>query len=137
MRVLSVDPGDKRLGIAVSDQTGTIANPLTVIKHQSRLIDAALIANLARENNVEIIVIGATYTLDGDLSPQGRKANRLAEVIRTQIDIPIVLWDEGGSTQSARSARVQMGVTRKKRAGHLDDLAAVVILQRYLDERNN
>jgi putative Holliday junction resolvase len=133
MRIMAVDPGDKRLGLAVSDPTGTIANPLTVLKHQSRLVDAATIASIASEQGVSLTIVGATYELDGELTPQGRKANRLAEAIRTQTDLPVTLWDEAGSTQAARSARIQMGVKRSKRSGHLDELAAVVILQSYLE----
>lgn len=133
MRIMAVDPGDKRLGLALSDPTGTIANPLTVLKHQSRLVDAATIASIASEQGVCLIIVGATYELDGELTPQGRKANRLAEAIRTQTDLPVMLWDEAGSTQAARSARIQMGVKRSKRSGHLDELAAVVILQSYLE----
>jgi len=135
MRVLSVDPGEARIGIAISDQTGTIANPLTVIKHQSRLIDAAQIAQLAHENSAGLIVVGATYDVEGELTPQGRRAARLVEVIRTQTELPVELFDEAGSTQAARSARISLGVSRKKRSGHLDDLAATVILQMYLDSR--
>lgn len=135
MRFLAVDPGDRRIGIAVSDPTATIANPETVLKHHSRLVDAASIAAIAREQEVGLIVVGATYDEEGELTPQGRKANRLAEAIRTQTDVPVILWDEAGSTQAARSARIQMGVKRSRRSGHLDELAAVVILQSYLDSR--
>lgn len=133
MRVLAVDPGDRRLGTAISDPSGTIANPLIVIKHVSRLIDAAVIAQLASDNDAGLIVIGATYDDEGELTPQGRKAARLADVIRTQTELPVHLWDERDSTQVARSARINMNVTRKKRSGHLDELAATVILQTYLD----
>lgn len=134
MRILAVDPGEKRLGIALSDPSGTIANPLTVLKHESRLIDAAGIAQTARENQAGLIIIGASYDDGGELTPQGRRAARLADVICTQTDIPVALWDEFSSTQAARSARIGLGVSRKKRSGHLDDLAATVILQTYLDE---
>jgi putative Holliday junction resolvase len=137
MRVLAVDPGEKRLGIALSDPSATIANPLTVVKHTARLIDAATIANLAHENNAGSIIIGATFDEEGELTPQGRRASRLAEAIRTQTELPVILWDESGSTQAARSARIHMGVTRAKRSGHLDELAATVILQSYLDSIQN
>lgn len=136
MRVLAVDPGEKNLGIALSDPSGTIANPLTVIKHVSRLIDAATIAQLAAEHGAGRIIVGATYDDNGELTPQGRKAERLANVIRTQTDLPVKLWDEAGSTQAARAARIEMGVSRKKRSGHLDELAATIILQTYLDSRD-
>ncbi len=133
MRILAVDPGEKHLGIALSDPTNTIANPLTVLNHVSRPIDAARIAQLAQENQVSLIVVGQSLDEENQPTPQGRRANRLADALRTQIDLPIILWDESGSTQAARAARIAMGSSRQKRRGHLDDLAATYILQTYLD----
>lgn len=133
MRILAVDPGEKRLGIALSDPTGTIANPLTVLKHVSRPIDAATIAQLAEENQASLIVVGQPLDADGQPTPEGRRSARLADAIRGQTDLPVVLWDESGSTAAARQALISMGVARSKRRGHLDDLAATYILQTYLD----
>jgi putative Holliday junction resolvase len=133
MRILAVDPGEKHLGIAISDPSGTIANPLTVLKHVSRPLDAAAIAQLAVENQAGRIVIGQSIDEDGLPTPEGRRAGRLAEAIQGQTDLPVVLWDESGSTQAARSARLALGASRRKRGGHLDDLAATYILQTYLD----
>jgi putative holliday junction resolvase len=135
MKILSVDPGEKRLGIAVSDPTGTIANPLTVIQHVSRLLDAASIAELSRQQQVGLIVVGQALDADDQPTPQGRRAGRLAEAIRSQTGVPVVLWDESGSTQAARSAQLAMGASRKKLRGHFDDLAATYVLQSYLDSR--
>ncbi|GAB4396237.1 MAG: Holliday junction resolvase RuvX [Anaerolineales bacterium] len=136
MRILAVDPGDKQIGIALSDPTGTIANPLTVLKHIQRAIDAATIAQLATENAAGQIIVGATYDPEGNLTPQGRKGARLAKAIQAQTTLPVTLWDESGSTQTARRARVELGLSRKRRAGHFDALAATVILQTYLDSRH-
>lgn len=136
-RILGVDPGDKKIGIAVSDPTGTIARPLMVLKHVSRLLDASLIAGLAQEQEATKIVVGQPLDSSGGVGPQARKADRLAEAIRLQTDVPVVLWDESGSTQTAREARNQMGMRRKDRMGHLDQIAAVVILQSYLDVHSN
>jgi putative Holliday junction resolvase len=133
MRILAVDPGEKRIGIALSDPSGTIANPLTVLKHVSRPLDAATIAQLGRDNQAGLIVVGQALDDEGQPTPEGRRAARLAEAIRTQSDLPVVLWDESGSTQAARSARSIMGVPRRKGDRHLDDLAATYILQTYLD----
>ena len=133
MRVLAVDPGEKRIGIALSDPSGTIANPLTVLKHVKREIDAATIAALAQEHEVALIVVGQALDDENQPTPQSRRAERLAEAMRAQCELPVVLWDESDSTQIARQARIQMGVSRRKRAGHMDDLAATVILQSYLD----
>lgn len=133
MRILAVDPGDKRIGVAISDPTATIANPLTVVKHSSRLIDAATIAQLARDQQAGMIIVGQALDIDGTPTPQGRKAARLADAIRTQTDLPVELWDESGSTQAAQAARLAMGAPRGKRRGHMDVLAATYILQTYLD----
>jgi putative Holliday junction resolvase len=133
MIVLAVDPGEKNIGLAVSDSTGTIANPLAVIKHISRPLDAAAIAQVAVEHGAACIVVGQALDENGQPTYTGRRALRLTAAIRTQTDIPVELWDESSSTTTARAARVAMGVSRNKRRGHLDDLAATVILQSYLD----
>lgn len=136
-RVMAVDPGEKRLGLAISDPTATIANPLAVIEHVSRAVDAASIASLAREHGAVLIVIGQALDWDGGPTPSSRHAARLAEAVREQTDVSVILWDESGSTREARSARVAMGVNRRKRQGHLDEIAATVILQSYLDAHHN
>jgi putative Holliday junction resolvase len=133
MRILAVDPGSKRHGLSISDQSGTIANPLTVIGHISRAVDAAAVAGLAAENRAELIVVGQSIDEEGQPTPEGQRAARLAAAIRAQTDLPVVLWDEAGSTQAALAARRAFGSPRRKRRGHLDDLAATVILQTYLD----
>ena len=133
MRILAIDPGEKHLGVAISDPTGTIANPLTVITHVARLVDAATIAGLALDKEAGLIVIGQALDDEGEPTPQSRRAVRFAEAVRLQTSLPVELWDESGSTQAAREARFAMGVSRRKRRGHLDDLAATVILQSYLD----
>jgi putative Holliday junction resolvase len=132
-RFLGVDPGDKRLGVAISDLTGTIARPLKVITHTSREKDAQEIVILAQENKINCIIMGQAIQDDGSLSIQGRKAARLAEVIKTMIDIPVVFWDESYTTQSAQEYAREIGVPRSKRAGHLDDFAAAIMLQDYLE----
>lgn len=137
MRILAIDPGDKNIGVAISDPSETIAGPLTVLKHVSRLIDAASIAELARQNNVGKIIVGQSFNVDGKPNFQGRKAARLAAVIRSQTSLPVELWDEAYSTQAARSARMVIGSPRSKRKGHLDELAATVILQSYLDRKSS
>lgn len=135
-RILAIDPGEKRIGVAISDPTMTIASPLTVLKHVSMAIEAAQIAQLAAENDVTTIVVGQALGADGEETPASRHANKLADAIRTQVLIPVNLWDESGSTQTARQAKIELGLSRGRRSGHMDELAAVVILQSYLDERN-
>lgn len=136
MRILAVDPGEKRIGIALSDPSGMIANPLTVLQHVSRPIDAATIAQLAQEHEAGRIIVGQALDDDNQPTLQSRAANRLAAAIRAQTRIPVELWDESGSTQAAQAARIAMGVRRRKRRGHLDDIAATYILQTYLDAQD-
>ena len=137
MRILAVDPGEKNIGIAMSDPSGTIANPLTILRHVSRLIDAAAIAAMAAEHGAGLIVVGQAIDDQGNPTPQGRRSTRLAAAIRTQTRVPVILWDESGSTQAARQARLQLGVSRAKRSGHLDEIAATYILQTFLESRKH
>lgn len=133
MRILAVDPGSKRIGLAISDPTGTIANPLTVLIHVARQVDAAVVAELAANHAAGLIVIGQSFDDDGNPSFEGRRSLRFAQALKTQTGIPVILWDESFTTQNARLARIEMGAVRKSRSGHLDDLAATVLLQSYLD----
>ena len=135
MKILAVDHGEKRIGVAISDTTATIATPLKVVEHISRAIDAAQVADLAAQNNVALIVIGQSFDDEGNPNPAGRRAGRFAEELKNQTDVPVELWDESFSTRDARSARIELGVSRKKRAGHQDAFAAVLILQSYLESK--
>jgi len=133
MRILAVDHGEKRIGLALSDPTATIASPLQVIKHVSRLLDAAQVANIASENDVGLIVIGQSFDEEGNPNLAGRRAAKFAEALKEQTNIPVELFDESFSTQDARATRIEMGVSRKKRSGHMDELAAVMILRSYME----
>jgi putative Holliday junction resolvase len=137
MRILAVDHGEKRIGLALSDPTGTIASPWQVIKHVSRLLDAAQVANLALENEIGLIVVGQSFDEDGNPNLAGRRAAKFAEALVEQTRIPVELFDESFSTQDANSAVIEMGVSRKKRMGHHDALAAVMILGSYIESKNN
>lgn len=133
MRILAVDPGSKNIGLALSDPTGTIANPLTIVKHVSRSEDAARIIHLAVEHQAELIIVGQALDDEGIPNFEGRKAARLAAALRAQTDLQVILWDESFSTLTAQSARRELGAPKRKRRGHIDDLAATVILQSYLN----
>ncbi|MCK7480868.1 MAG: Holliday junction resolvase RuvX [Candidatus Moduliflexus flocculans] len=133
MRILAVDHGEKRIGLALSDPTATLASPLTVIKHVSRLMDAAQVANLAAENEAGLIVIGQSFDEEGEPNLAGRRAAKFAEALREQTHIPVELFDESFSTQDARSTVIELGFSRKQRAGHHDSLAAVMILRSYIE----
>jgi len=135
MRILAVDHGEKRIGLALSNLTAVIASPLKTIEHVSRAIDAAQVADLATQNDVELIVVGQSFDEAGAPNPAGRRAARFADELKKQTNVPIELWDEAFSTQDARAARIELGVSRKKRAGHQDAFAAAAILQSYLEAR--
>lgn len=130
---MAVDPGEKNIGIAISDPGAILARPLTVIKHQSLKIDCGEIARLAKENEAVKIIIGQPMGEDETIRPQMRHAQKLAETLSECASLPVELWDEYSSTSHARKIQILAGISRKKRAGHLDDLAAAVILQSYLD----
>jgi len=136
-RILAVDPGEKRLGIAISDPTQIIASSLCVIEHQNRNKDAQAIYRLAEEHKAVLILIGQPLDWDGAPNPQSSKSARLAQEIQTLGNLPVKLWDEYGSTQIAQNSRRDMNVSRKKRSGHLDQVAAAVILQSFLDHQIN
>lgn len=122
---MAVDPGEARLGLAISDPTGTIARPLMVVRHLSREKDAEAIVEAARREGAELIVVGIALDPEGAVGAQARRAQRLVETLRSKTDLPIETWDESGSTQEA---------SRGGRPGRwLDARAAAVILQEYLD----
>jgi putative Holliday junction resolvase len=132
-RLLAIDPGERHIGLALSDPSGTIGRPLTVLKHVSRLVDAAAIATVAQDNDVKLIIIGQALDSDGRVGPAARKAARMAEALQTQTNIPVVLWDESGSTITARATLIEMGILRSRRGGHQDAMAAAMILKGYID----
>lgn len=134
MRIIGIDRGDKRIGLAVSDETGLIANPVKVIEHISLTVNAAEITLLAKSLNAEVIVIGVAMDGENQLSPSGRKSIRLGEEVERQSELPVKYVDEYGSTRLARETALEMGLKRSKRGGHRDDVAAVIILQSYLDQ---
>jgi putative Holliday junction resolvase len=133
-RILAVDWGAKRIGLALSDPTRTIASPLTVLTHTSRAEDAASILKEAAEKGAGLILVGVTYEDDQQLTPAGRSAQRLVEALQAHGTIEVRTYDESYSTQTARESRLLMGLPKSKRKGHFDAIAAVVFLQRYLDE---
>lgn len=135
-KVLAVDPGEKKIGIAISDETGTLARGLAVIKHISLKADCAEINRLASENEVTLVIVGEAMGIDEGDSPQSRHARKIANALSELSRLPVKLWDETGSTREARAIRLNAGAHRKKRGGHLDEVAAAVILQSWLDSYN-
>lgn len=134
---MSIDPGSKNIGLAISDPTGTIANPFMVLKHRSREEDTDFIAQQVLENQIKLIIVGQSLDDQGEPTYEGRRSARLAKVLSQKVAIPVKLWNESFSTKEAKQARILMGGPRKKRSGHLDAMAAAVILQSYLDVEIN
>lgn len=133
MRLLAIDPGEKHIGVAVSDSTGTIARPLATVRHTARAADAEAIVQLAVENEAEGIVIGWALDSEERAGPQARHAERLAEAIRALTPLPVSLHDESGSSQFAQSAMLASGKKRRDRQTQIHAVAAAAILQSYLD----
>lgn len=126
-RVLAVDPGEKRIGLALSDPTGVIASPLEVLTHRSRKLDAQAISERAREHAAGLIVVGLALDQEGRIGPQARLGQRLAEAIRSETDVPVETWDESGTTKQAS----ELGGPNDL----LDARAAAFLLQDYLEAK--
>ncbi len=136
MKFLCVDPGEVRIGVAISDETGTLARPLAILGHVSRLTDAMEIMQLALQNQADAIVVGQALDSDGKPGPKARSAARLAEALQALEEMPIYLWDESYSSLQAAELRIAKGVSRKKRSQPIDDLAAALILQDFLENHH-
>jgi putative holliday junction resolvase len=134
--VLAVDWGSKRIGVAISDLTGKIARPLGIVNHKSRSEDAKKIVMLSMANSVDTIIMGVIYDDDNNLTPSGRSANRLADEISILFGKQVILWDEAFTTFDAKRLQIEKGVSRTKRIGHQDEIAAVLLLEDYLEKNN-
>ena len=133
MRILALDPGEKKIGVALSDPTGLVARPLTTLLHTSRDADAARIAALVGEHQAELILIGLALDASEQRGPQARRAERLAEAIRQQTSVPVILHDESYSTQAAQDVMRAAGKKRRARREQVHAVAAAALLQSYLD----
>jgi putative Holliday junction resolvase len=135
MRLLGLDVGDKRIGIAVSDETALIASPRETLERKGNKKDITHLLELARREEVSEILVGMPWKLDGSSGPQAEKVSRFVEALRGSTDIPITTWDERLSTVGAERAMIEADVSRAKRRGAVDRVAAALILQSYLDAR--
>ena len=133
MRVLALDVGEKRIGVAISDLSQTLARSLQVIQRSSRQEDFAAVARLTEEYEVEKVVVGYPRSLDGMAGAQARRVERYAAGLAKALTVPVVLWDERFSTVSAERLMRQAGLRGKKKREKIDAVAAAVILQDYLD----
>ena len=136
-RIMGLDIGEKRIGVALSDSLRIIAGALTVVERVTD--DAALkqIIDLARENEVERIVVGMPRSLDGSLGKQAQAVQSFVDLLKKRTDIPVVTWDERLSTVAAERTLLEVGMKRDKRKKRRDSLAAAIILQGYLDRERS
>lgn len=138
VRALGVDPGTKRIGIAVSDLSGTIASPLTVLaRSKSKRHDLHELARIAREEEAEVIVVGLPLNMDGSTGPAARAAIAEAERLATLVDVPVELHDERLTTVTADRDMVAAGLNAIERRKVVDKIAAAIMLQSWLDARAN
>jgi putative Holliday junction resolvase len=138
MRLLALDVGDRRVGVAVSDELGLIATPLTVVHRRSKAEDFARIARLVREQGVAGLVVGHPLDDDGCAGAQAQRVERYAaaleDALRAEgLDLPFIFWDERMSTVRAQEAMIAAGRKAQERRARIDAVAAAVILQDYLD----
>lgn len=135
MRVLAVDPGSKRVGIAVSDPTGTIAQALPTVAAEPRDTLATRLTALAKEKGATRIVVGWPRRLDGSDGPEARAARELAAALRDASGLPVELVDERLTTAQAERAMIGGGVKRARRREAIDGVAAALLLQSHLDRK--
>lgn len=136
MRVLGLDLGSKRIGVAVCDRSETIASPLTVLQRSKRLADDhAAIRRLADEEEAELIVIGLPLTMSGEMGPAARSATEESHLIGAASGRPIELFDERMTTVTADRALKEADLSASARRRYVDKVAAAVMLQTWLDRR--
>jgi putative Holliday junction resolvase len=135
VRILGLDIGSKRIGVAISDELGFTAQGLETISCKSPEQDAAAIFRLTEKYSAEEIVVGIPYNMDGTVGPQAEKVRATIETIKQQVTIPIREWDERLSTAAAERVLLEADMSRSKRRKVIDKLAAVLILQGYLDRQ--
>lgn len=132
-RVLGIDYGSKRIGVAVSDPTRLIAQGVETVLNNSHSIDH--MRRIVRELDVQCIVVGMPYGPKGEIGGKAREVERFIEVLRRAFDIPIKTWDESYSSVDAQRVFLQGGMKRKQRRqkARVDEMAARLMLQEYLD----
>lgn len=135
MRVLALDIGDKRIGVAVSDELGSTAHGIKTMERGGVYRDINGIETLMKEYSVGRLVVGLPKNMDGTIGPQGEKVLRFVDKLAKRIDIPVALWDERLTSLSAERVLVQADLSRQKRKKVIDKVAATLILQNYLDSR--
>lgn len=137
MKIMSVDLGKVRTGIALSDINEYLASPLCVIKERDREILAKKVSDIANENNALQIVVGLPLNMDGSKGESAKAADEFSKILSKYTDADIILQDERGTTISAHSYLNVTNTRGEKRKSVVDAVAATIILQDYLDFRRN
>ena len=136
VRALGVDLGSKRIGIAVSDRSGTIASPLTVVQRSgNKGADHRRIAALVAEEEAEIVVVGLPLNMNGTLGPAAQAAVAEAKALATVVGVPVETFDERRTTVTADQAMMEFKMNAQARRRVVDKVAAAVMLQNWLDAR--
>lgn len=136
MRALGVDPGTRRIGVAVSDRSGTVASPLLVLQcGRSRRDDLAALARLARDEEAEVVVVGLPVNMDGSEGAAAKAARRDAATLATLVGVPVELHDERLTTVTAERTLLAAGLDAVQRRRVVDKVAAAIMLQSWLDRR--
>lgn len=132
-RVLGIDPGERRIGLALSDELGLLARPVEILPRRSLDEAVAAIVDLIQKERVEQVVVGVPVSLDGHLGPQARRSLRFVGALRRRAPVPVSTWNEQYSTVEAQRRLVEAGRWPRNRRQRLDAAAAAVLLQDYLD----
>ena len=132
---MALDVGDKTIGVAVSDEGLILASPVETIKRRGPKADAMRVETLVQERGVVLVVAGMPLTLRGDLGPQGLKVMDFVETLKRRLKVPVETRDERLSTREAERTLIAADMSRARRKDVIDQMAAVLILQTYLDAR--
>lgn len=133
MRILGLDVGDRTIGVAISDPLGFTAQGITTIRRKSEEYDIEKLLEICNEYGVETIISGLPKNMNGTIGEQAQKVQRFCEALGSHTDIEIKFWDERLTTMAANRAMLEADMSRKKRKGLVDKIAATYILQGYLD----
>lgn len=136
-RIMGLDIGDKTIGVAVSDLMGLTAQGVKTVKRVGKKKDIEALKEIIKERQVNKIVSGLPKNMNGTLGPQGEKVIKFCELLEEETGIKIEYWDERLSTVAAERTLIQGNVRRENRKGVIDMVAAVIILQGYLDRQRN
>jgi putative Holliday junction resolvase len=138
MRILGLDVGSKTVGVAICDELGWTAQGLKTLKinEEKNMYGFDEIGQLIKEYQVESVVIGLPKNMNGTIGPRGEASKQFAREIERMFAVPTVLWDERLTTMAAERVLIEADVSRKKRKLVIDKMAAMLILQGYLDSKN-